>query len=60
MADRTGYFGVSFSNLRKALYLMYFGVDNGKCNDFDSPNYKYIIPIQGNFENPLQLSDKDT
>lgn len=54
------YFGVNFYTLRKALYLLYFGSDNGKCNDFDSPKYKYIIPMQGNFENPLQLNAKDT
>lgn len=60
MADETRYLGVNFNNLRKALYLMYFGVDNGACNSFDSPKYKYIIPMQGNFENPLELNDKDT
>lgn len=60
MANPTRYLGVNFDNLRKALYLMYFGVDNGACNSFDSPKYKYIIPIQGNFENPLQLNEKDT
>lgn len=54
------YEGVNFNNLRKALYLFFFGVDNGKCNSFDSPKYKYIIPMQGNFENPLQFGDKDT
>lgn len=40
---------------------MFFGVDGGACNSFDSPKYKYIIPMQGNFENPLQITDaKDT
>lgn len=53
MADRAGYLGVNFNNLRKALYLMFFGVDGGACNSFDSPKYKYIIPMQGNFDNPL-------
>lgn len=56
----TKYLGVNFDNMRKALYLMFFGVDNGACNSFNSPKYKYIIPVQGNFENPLQLNDKDT
>lgn len=60
MADKSRYFGVNFNNLRKALYLLYFGVDNGACNNFDSPKYKYIIPMQGNFENPLELEEKDT
>lgn len=57
------YEGVNFNNLRKALYLLYFGVDEGKCNDFSSPKYKYIIPMQGNFANPLQIDgdlSKDT
>lgn len=60
MENTTRYLGVNFTTLRKALYLLFFGVDNGNCNNLDSPKYKYIIPIQGNFENPLQLDDKDT
>ena len=72
MADRTGYLGVNFNNLRKALYLMFFGVDEVKdkdgnvkalSQDFDSPKYKYIIPMQGNFDNPLMNDEelaKDT
>ena len=70
MENRARFTGVNFNNLRKALYLMFFGVDpiydkEGKIVDaysqhFDSPKYKYIIPMQGNFENPLELNDKDT
>lgn len=60
MADIARYNGVNFNNLRKALYLIYFGIDKGACNSFESPKYKYIIPMQGNFENPLQLNEKDT
>lgn len=63
MADRAGYLGVNFNNLRKALYLLFFGVDGGACNSFDSPKYKYIIPMQGNFDNPLIMDEelkKDT
>lgn len=70
MADTIGYTGVNFNNIRKALYLMFFGAGEVKnkqgktvrylCDDFSSPKYKYIIPMQGNFENPLQLNDKDT
>lgn len=70
MADKARYFGVNFNNLRKALYLLFFGAGEVKdksgrvirylCDSFDSPNYKYIIPIQGNFENPLELKEKDT
>jgi hypothetical protein len=47
------YFGVNFNNLRKALHLLYFGTRNGDCNDFSTEKYKYIIPMQGSFENPL-------
>lgn len=72
------YTGVSFNNLRKALYLIFFGADPvidraGKpvkdvrgnvvcqCNSFDSPKYRYIIPMQGNFDNPLEgVNAKDT
>ena len=71
MEDRARFSGVNFDTLRKALYLMFFGIDPlkdekgnpvkdkngniiGQCNDFNSPKYQYIIPMQGNFENPLQ------
>lgn len=61
MADEAGYFGVNFDNLRKTLYLMFFGIDDGKCNDFKSEKYKYILPMQGNFDNPLEGDEaKDT
>ena len=36
--------------------MMFFGYDDGACNTFDSPKYKYIIPMQGNFDNPLEPS----
>ena len=49
MENTTRYLGVNFTTFRKALYLLFFGVDNGNCNNLDSPKYKYIIPIQGNF-----------
>lgn len=64
MEDRARYSGVNFNNLRKALYLMFFGVDpiynekkeiiDAYSQHFDSPKYKYIVPMQGNFENPLE------
>ena len=70
MANSSRYFGVNFNNLRKALYIMFFGLDpiktqegqviGYKSDNFDSPKYKYIIPMQGNFDNPLQLIEKDT
>lgn len=58
MENRGGFTGVNFNNLRKALYLMFFGTDNGACEDFRSPKYRYIIPLQGNFDNPL-MSEAD-
>lgn len=64
MGDTIRFTGVNFNNLRKALYLMFFGAGEVKDNkgkvirylsdDFSSPKYKYIIPMQGNFENPLE------
>ena len=64
MDSRVRYMGVDFNNLRKALYLLFFGTSNGECNDFNSPKYRYIIPMQGNFENPTdnppELNNKDT
>lgn len=77
MENKARYSGLTFDNLRKALYLLFFGVDfqldeNGQqvkdekgnpialSQSFDSPKYKYIIPMQGNFENPLELNEKDT
>lgn len=61
MADNTSrYYGVDFNNMRKALFLLYFGHRKGECNDFNTPLYKYIVPMQGNFDDPLQLNDKDT
>lgn len=60
MANISRYSGVNFNNLRKALFLLYFGARNGECNDFSSDKYKYIIPMQGDFDNPLQLNENDT
>jgi len=50
-----GYSGVTFNNLRKALYYLYYG------NDFSEEEaYKYIIPMQANFFNPIEDMGKDT
>lgn len=66
------YGGVNFNNLRKALYIIIFGVgkvigkdakgnDIHECDDFNSDNYKYIIPMSASWENPLNQADaKDT
>ena len=61
--------GVNFNNLRKALYLMYFGAepvldDKGNVvrflsDSFSSPKYRYIIPLQGNFDNPLEQENPE-
>lgn len=65
----TVYTGVNFNNLRKALYLMFFGADpirNSKgeitgyaSQTFDSPKYRYIIPMQGNFDLPLEKGEEE-
>lgn len=70
MGNTVGFNGVNFNNLRKALYLMFFGAGEKRdvqgnvvgylSDDFNSSKYKYIIPMQGNFENPLQLKENDT
>jgi hypothetical protein len=49
------YFGLTFDNLRKALYYLYFGKD---YPEFDA--YKYIIPMQQNFFNPIETMGDDT
>lgn len=54
------YLGVNFNNLRKALYLMFFGYDEGRSQTFDSPKYQYILPMQSDFENPITFNSKDT
>lgn len=59
MGNQTGFSGVNFNTLRKALYLIFFGIDDGACNDLESPKYKYIIPMQGNFYNPLQGTEEE-
>ena len=53
MADKPRYIGVNFTTLRMALFLLFFGEDEGRWRDTDSEKYKYIIPMQGNFDNPL-------
>lgn len=49
------YQGVNMNNVRKALYYLIYGPDYE-----ETEAYKYIIPLQNNFLNPLQLDDKDT
>ena len=62
MENQPRYFGVNFTTLRIALFLMFFGEDNGNWKDLSSPKYKYIIPMRGNFENPIEDKElnKDT
>lgn len=49
------YTGVTFNNLRKALYYIYFGEDVGELEA-----YKYIIPRQQNFFIPIEPTGNDT
>lgn len=53
--NTTPFFGVNFANLRKALYLVFFGVKGSET--FESENYKYIIPMQASWENPLNAAN---
>jgi hypothetical protein len=49
------YYGVTFDNLRKALYYLYYGIDYPELDA-----YKYIIPMQQNFFNPIEDMGMDT
>lgn len=49
------YNGVTFNNLRKALYYLYYGPDY----DMDEA-FKYILPLQQNFFNPIELDGFNT
>lgn len=49
------YSGVTFNNVRQALAYLYYGKDFVRKKAF-----KYIIPMQANFMNPLSHLDKDT
>ena len=51
----SSYYGVSFNNLRKALWLIYFGEQYS-----EEEAYKYIIPMKQNFENPIEDMGDDT
>jgi hypothetical protein len=49
------YYGLTFNNLRKALYYLYFG------EQYDEKEaYKYILPMQQNFFNPIENMGKNT
>lgn len=57
------FLGVNYNNLRKSLYYIFFGSKQGNADDFENnEKYKYIIPMRGNFENPMENVDfaKDT
>ena len=49
------YYGLTFNNLRKALYYLYFGAGYD-----EQEAYKYIIPMQQNFFNPIENMGKNT
>lgn len=46
------YSGVNFNNVRKALWLIFFGT-----NTEELVAYKYILPMQQNFFNPIEGSE---
>jgi len=43
------YSGVTFDNIKKALYYLYFGAEYP-----EDEAYRYIIPMQQNFFNPIE------
>lgn len=49
------YKGVTFNNLRKALYYIYYGVSY----DIEEA-FKYILPMQNNFFNPIEIDSYNT
>lgn len=49
------YKGVTFNNLRKALYYIYYGPDYDMEEAF-----KYILPMQNNFFNPMEIDSYNT
>jgi hypothetical protein len=49
------YKGVTFNNLRKALYYIYYGADYPELEA-----YEYIIPMQNNFFNPIEIDGFNT
>jgi hypothetical protein len=60
MADDTKitapkYYGVTFDNIRKALYYIIYGKD---YSEYEA--YKYILPMQGSFMNPIKNDSNDT
>jgi len=49
------YLGVNFNNLRKALWLIYYGTSVE-----EETAYKYILPMKQNFFNPIEDMGDDT
>src|SRR5690554_637620 len=49
------YLGVNFNNVRKALWLIYYGES---ISEEDA--YKYILPMKQNFFNPVEELGDDT
>lgn len=62
------YNGLTFNNLRKALYYIYYGSglkaidpdDADAIEAYENACYEYIIPMQQNFFNPIKELGKDT
>lgn len=49
------YKGVTFNNLRQSLYYIYYGLSYDPVEAF-----KYIIPMQNNFFNPIEIDSFNT
>ena len=52
------YFGVTIDNLRQAFAYLYYGIP---ANDEEWRNaMKYVLPMQQNFMNPIEVESEDT
>jgi len=51
--------GVTFGSVRDALCLMYFGFD-GMTEEEWLAAHKYVVPLQHNFDNPIEAGSQDT
>jgi hypothetical protein len=61
MANRVNYVGVTFGRVRAVLFNMYFYYQGMPEAEAEETLEKYVVPMQHNFENPLQGDNaKDT
>jgi len=59
MSVKIEYSGVTFENVRKALCATYFLYDGMSEEEWEEA-LKYVVPMQHNFENPIEPGSQDT